>query len=210
MTDEISNIKIEDEDKINVLVIHGTLDGGSKKYLDLKKKDLEKFDYVALGHIHEKKIDESKMIYPGSLISIGFDEIGEHGIVIGNLEKESITYEFKNMEYRHFKILEIDVSNFKAPEEILNHVDFKDNIYRVVLKGERNIETEKIKEILFAEGKNICEIRDLKHVYYDFESISKMQNLKGFFTKKMLKELSENPEQKEEIIKAIEMTYQVL
>ena len=35
-SDEISKIQIEDEDKINVLVVHGTLDGASKKYLDIK------------------------------------------------------------------------------------------------------------------------------------------------------------------------------
>ena len=80
MTDEIEKIKIEDENKLNVLVIHGTLNGGSKKYLDLKRKDLEKFDYVALGHIHERNVvDELKgdplIIYPGSLLSVGFDEL---------------------------------------------------------------------------------------------------------------------------------------
>lgn len=48
VTDEIANIEIEDKNKLNVLVVHGTLDGGSKKYLDIKRKDLEKFDYVAL------------------------------------------------------------------------------------------------------------------------------------------------------------------
>lgn len=47
-SDEIKNIEIEDEEKINVLVVHGTLDGASKKYLDIKSKDIEKFDYVAL------------------------------------------------------------------------------------------------------------------------------------------------------------------
>ena len=80
MTDEIEKIKIEDENKLNVLVIHGTLNGGSKKYLDLKEKDLKKFDYVALGHIHEKKVGvapqgDPAIIYPGSLLSIGFDEL---------------------------------------------------------------------------------------------------------------------------------------
>ena len=87
-SDEISKIQIEDEDKINVLVVHGTLDGASKKYLDIKSKDLEKFDYVALGHIHERKVDGSNIVYPGSLLSIGFDELGEHGIVIRRFEKE--------------------------------------------------------------------------------------------------------------------------
>lgn len=87
-SDEISKIQIEDEDKINVLVVHGTLDGASKKYLDIKSKDLEKFDYVALGHIHERKVDGSNIVYPGSLLSIGFDELGEHGIVIRRFEEE--------------------------------------------------------------------------------------------------------------------------
>ena len=87
-SDEISKIQIEDEDKINVLVVHGTLDGASKKYLDIKSKDLEKFDYVALGHIHERTVDGSNIVYPGSLLSIGFDELGEHGIVIRRFEKE--------------------------------------------------------------------------------------------------------------------------
>ena len=87
-SDEISKIQIEDEDKINVLVVHGTLDGASKKCLDIKSKDLEKFDYVALGHIHERKVDGSNIVYPGSLLSIGFDELGEHGIVIRRFEKE--------------------------------------------------------------------------------------------------------------------------
>lgn len=87
-SDEISKIQIEDEDKINVLVVHGTLDGASKKYLDIKSKDLEKFDYVALGHIHERKVDGSNIVYPGSLLSIGFDELGEHGIVIRRFGEE--------------------------------------------------------------------------------------------------------------------------
>lgn len=86
--DEIKNLKIENEDKVNVLVMHGTLNGSSKKYFDVKESDLKKFDYVALGHIHEKKVDDSKIIYPGSLLSIGFDELGEHGMVIRKFRKE--------------------------------------------------------------------------------------------------------------------------
>lgn len=209
-SDEIENLEIEDESKINVLVIHGTLNGGSKKYLDLKVKDLAKFDYVALGHIHEKKVDDSKIIYPGSLLSIGFDELGEHGIIVGNLEKDNVTYEFKNMEYKHFEIIEVDISDLKAPEEILNYVELGEDIYRIVLKGERNIDIEKVKEIINSEEKNICEIRDLTHISYDLESISKGKNIKGYFTKKMLEELNEHPERKEEILKAIEITYQLL
>lgn len=131
-------------------------------------------------------------------------------MLFGNLEKNNITYEFKNMEYKHFEILEVDVSSFKSPEEILNKISLGDNIYRIILKGEKNIDIDKIKEILNAMEKNICEIRDLTHFSYDLEEISKEKTLKGFFTKKMLEEIDENPDRREEIMKAIEITYNVL
>lgn len=131
-------------------------------------------------------------------------------MLFGNLEKNNITYEFKNMEYKHFEILEVDVSSFKSPEEILNKISLGDNIYRIILKGEKNIDIDKIKEILNATEKNICEIRDLTHFSYDLEEISKEKTLKGFFTKKMLEEIDENPDRREEIMKAIEITYNVL
>ena len=45
---------------------------------------------------------------------------------------------------------------------------------------------------------------------YDFDKIQTEQNLKGYFTKKMLEELEAHPEQKEEILKALEITYQLM
>lgn len=131
-------------------------------------------------------------------------------MLFGNLEKNNITYEFKNMEYKHFEILEVDVSSFKSPEEILNKISLGDNIYKIILKGEKNIDIDKIKEILNTTEKNICEIRDLTHISYDLEEISKEKTLKGFFTKKMLEEIDENPDRREEIMKAIEIAYNVL
>ncbi len=210
MTEEIQTLSIEDESKVNVLVIHGTFNGSSKKYLDLKASDLEKFDYVALGHIHEKKVDDSYIIYPGSLVSMGFDELGEHGMVVGSFEKNNITYQFQNMEYRHFVEKHVDVSLLKSPEEILHTLTFEDHIYRIFLEGVRNVSTDKIKEILLEQSKNICEIKDLTHIAYDFDKIQTEQNLKGYYTKKMLEVLKEHPEQQEEIMKAIEITYQLM
>lgn len=114
------------------------------------------------------------------------------------------------MEYRHFVEYHVDISHFKTPDEILNHVTFEDNIYRVILEGSRNVAVDKIKELLIEQSKNICEIKDLTHIAYDFEKIQTEQNLKGYFTKKMLEELEKHPEQKEEIIKALEIAYQLM
>lgn len=58
----IENLEIKNKDKINVLIIHGTLDGASledKQYLSISKKMLQEkgFDYIALGHNHKPYYD---------------------------------------------------------------------------------------------------------------------------------------------------------
>ena len=46
-SDQIENIQT-DNDKVNILVTHGTLNGAAHKYHDIKESWLTKFDYVAL------------------------------------------------------------------------------------------------------------------------------------------------------------------
>lgn len=64
----IENLEIEDRSKINILIIHGTLDGASieeKQYNSMTRKMLEekKFDYIALGHIHKPDYN-TNIVYP--------------------------------------------------------------------------------------------------------------------------------------------------
>ena len=67
--------------KINIAVIHGTIDGSDKVemvYNPMSSKKLKEigFDYVACGHIHKRSSDEeNKIVYPGSMVSFGFDEL---------------------------------------------------------------------------------------------------------------------------------------
>lgn len=76
------DIQIEDRSKINILLTHCDLDGAKNndiRYNPISKNTLQPlgFDYVALGHIH-KRLEEGKIVYPGSLVSLGFDELGSH------------------------------------------------------------------------------------------------------------------------------------
>ena len=75
-----------DKSKINILLTHGTIDGAREDEmlynpLSLSMLNSIGFDYIALGHIHKKMLDKN-IIYPGSLISLGFDELGEHGMIV--------------------------------------------------------------------------------------------------------------------------------
>ena len=93
----IENLEIEDKTKNNILVIHSTIDGANieeKQYNSISKKLLEQkgFDYVATGHIHKidyNTYENQKIVYPGSLISLGFDELGKHGMIVGELNENN-------------------------------------------------------------------------------------------------------------------------
>ena len=68
------NIKIQNPEKNNIFISHGDIYKTSENYNPMDINELKnKFDYIALGHIHKR--DE---YYSGSLISLGFDEPGEH------------------------------------------------------------------------------------------------------------------------------------
>lgn len=206
-SDKLLNFKIENKDEINILVTHGTLNGATHKYHDINSKALEQFDYVALGHIHDKKVDNSKIIYPGSLISCGFDELGQHGIVIGEINKENLKIEFRNMDYRQTEIMEIDISKYKNIFDVLNEIKLSKNIYRIVLTGERNIRVDELIEALQNMEYDICDIEDKTYMSYKIEEIAMQKTLKGIFTKNMLEILKKGERTEEEVMSAIEYVY---
>lgn len=79
-------LKIEDKDKINILLTHADLDGAGNnetRYNPVSRTELHSlgYDYIALGHIHKRENDR-EIVYPGSLVSLGFDELGQHGMIV--------------------------------------------------------------------------------------------------------------------------------
>lgn len=204
--DVVSEIDV-DESKTNILIAHGNLDGVTHKYNDMKSKNLQKFDYVALGHIHMPKIDDSNIIYPGSLLAGGFDELSEHGLIIGEVVEKKVNIEFKKMDEQQFVIKEIDISDFQTVQEIIDNLHMENDIYRLVLTGTRHVAIQKLKESVSELPNYITEIIDNTHLEYNLEEIAKQDTLKGIFTKNMLMRLQDNPEDEKIVLNAIEYVY---
>jgi len=225
---ELSTVNLNKEE-INVLITHGTLNGNSKKYHDIPEKWISNFDYVALGHIHQKKIDSTKIIYPGSLIATGFDEPGTHGMVVGeiyyedenkkripfaalnnpNIEKKSkvVKYKFVKMDDTEFETIDIDISEYYSINEIIDALNLENNIYKIILNGIKNVSIDTLIETIKISNSNVCQIIDNTIEDFDLEKISKQNNLKGVFTKKILKYLEKNPDKKDIVKKAINYIY---
>ena len=212
---DIENIKLEDKEKINILLTHCNLDGSDtleKKYNNLSSKKLKEigFDYVAIGHIHKKNIEEkTNIIYPGSTISLGFDELGKHGMVVGNLEKEKLNIEFIPLDENEFKEQEFDISEIQTVEELaekINELNLEqNNLYKIILTGSRNFEINIYKIYKLIETENIIKIKDKTKISYNLSEIANDSTLKGIFAKEMLEKLKDENIDKEIIEKAIEI-----
>lgn len=216
---EVENIEIENKEKNNILIVHGSLDTSDKQektYNPMSYKKLKSlgFDYIALGHIHTTNFSEDEtIIYPGSLVALGFDEIGNHGMVVGEIKQNKIEKKFIELDNIKFEEKIIDISEIENIEKIIeniNNIKVEENIfYKIILIGNRkfNIDKNKInKEIIL---QNIIKIKDETKLNYDLQKISEENNIKGYFVKELLerKKISNNPE---EIQKAIEIGLEVL
>lgn len=217
---KIADINLDEKEKLNILVMHGTIDGASieeKQYNSISKKDLEEkgFNYVAMGHIHKLDYntkENQRIVYPGSTISLGFDELGRHGMIVGNLDKENIELKFVPLDESKFIEINLDVTDIISKEELIekiNDLKIQDNEFvKITLTGTRNFEIDHYELYKLNLNDRIIKIKNKTKMKYDLEKISNTNTLKGLFAKEMLNKINSqeiNKEQKDIIEKAIEI-----
>lgn len=211
---KIENIEIKNKNKINILITHADVDASSTSemiYNPIKKNKLKEkgFDYIALGHVHKRQIIDENIVYAGSFISLGFDELGEHGMLDVKLDKKELEMKFIKLDNREFKESKIDITNINTKEELiekLNNLEIPENMmYKIILEGTRNFEIETSKILKLIEQKNILKIKNNTKIKYDLETLSKQNNLKGIFISEMLDLLNNENIDKEIVEKAIEI-----
>ena len=218
----VENIKIENKNKINILITHGALNASDKlqlQYNPMNKNKLKElgFDYIALGHIHKPDYNteqNQRIVYPGSTIAMGFDELGKHGFIAGNLEKEKIELEFIPADDKEFKELEFNVTNIidfeKLIEEINNLKLDENKFYKIILTGKRNFEIDLLQLNKFILLENIIKIKDKTILNYDLKELINNTTLKGIFAQELLNELENKNYSEEEINKILEIGLEAL
>lgn len=221
----VEDIYIENKDKLNIFVVHGSLDGGATQdgeYNPLSRKLLlEKgFDYVALGHIHKldyNSVENQNIVYPGSVVSLGFDEIGNHGMIVGDIDKGRISLDFVPLDDVEFKLKEIDVIDFISKEDLIeniNELEFDENsLVEVILVGKRNFEIDRYELYKLISNDKVIKIKDKTKINYDLNKLANETTLKGLFAKEMLMRLSDeslSSEDRDILEKAIEIGFDAL
>lgn len=121
--------------RTNVLILHGDAIDSESPYLPVKN-DLEylnKFDYVAMGHIHKPIQQSHKIKYSGSPLSLSFKDEGKRGVIKGDLAKGEVTTEFLPLEFRQFHVESIEIQ----PEE--DYVQICDKIKKLSVNKNRDL-----------------------------------------------------------------------
>ena len=221
----IESVDIQDKEKLNVLVIHGALDSSKledRQYNPMKRNMLKEkgFDYIALGHIHKLDYNSEQnqnIVYPGSTVSLGFDELGKHGMIVGEFNEKQLSLDFVPLDDKEYKVIELDITNINSKEELIEKIDVLDineNEYiEIVLIGNRNFEINIYELLKLVLNDRVIKIKDKTKIGYDLDKLSNETTLRGLFIKEMKEKLNEeniNDEEKEIIEKAIEIGLNIL
>lgn len=173
-------------DAYNILLGHG----GDKQHMPFSTERLAEsgFHYYALGHIHKPtEVLANRIVFPGSLEPLGYSEVGKHGYILGEVAQDGTTTatwiphcrrEYMNLAFT----LTPEHTNAGINEMIETKLLElgKENIYRILLKGQ--IDSELILNIsALQKNYNINEILDHTECGYSVQelAITNADNLLG-------------------------------
>ncbi len=181
-----------------ILVMHGEITAGTNEYNPITKESIAEsgFNYIALGHRHEfsgiLKEGRTSFAYAGIPEGRGFDELGDKGIIHGEVFETGTNLSFRKINERSYFILQIPLSGAFTTSEICNRilesVENRSDIHKIELTGEvpsyLNIDIDGIKAALAAHLSYFT-ITDRTSVHESKENISE-NTLKGLFLKTIM------------------------
>ncbi|MBR2481704.1 MAG: DNA repair exonuclease, partial [Oscillospiraceae bacterium] len=156
-------------------------------------------DYLALGHIHQQsavqKAGQTHWAYPGCPEGRGFDELGEKGVLAGEIGKGSAELRFMPLARRKYEILTVDVTDREAEEAVRQALPASAamDIIRVRLVGEteeKGVDLYRLQERLGG----LCyalELRDETTVRLDLAAAAGEESLRGLFLRRMREKIAD-------------------
>ena len=207
-----------DPSKVNIVVMHGQeSDQSGPDMVCLRELQNRGIDYLALGHVHfykEEKLDSrGRCCYPGCLEGRGFDECGEHGFVLLDIDENGrVASEFVPFARRRLYAPEIDITGCMTTDDIAGRIKLRlseegcepSSLIKLVLTGRVDVECEKNPELLMSQFKDdyyFVKIDDQSALRVDYEAFIGDISLKGEFIRTVRAAEGLSDEEKAEIIR---------
>ena len=197
-----------DMSKTNILVAHTFVSGGletdSEREISVGTVEnvaveiFEKFDYVALGHLHNPNaIKEERIKYSGSPMAYSFSEATQtKGMRLVELTKEIFTEEFISLEQKR-KLHNISTTYEEVFTKVFQqNFDFKNDYFNMELSGMEGVTDPlpRIKEyypntLILKQKRNNNSDSEIK---FDKEMLTKspLELIEGFYNEQTGSELT--------------------
>ncbi len=213
---------VPDPSDINIVMLHGqeaeVISKDKAEVINLRLFANKGIDYLALGHIHEYRRGQLDGMgiycYPGCLEGRGFDEPGDHGFVLLEIDLNSKQIKDTLIPFALRKVyaVPVDVSglsdtfsiNEKIGRELRNCKATSGDYVKVILTGEVDVECEK--DISYLE-KNLSElyyasrVSDETTLKVDIESFMLDGTLKGEFVRTVMADPDVTADRKAQIVR---------
>ncbi len=185
----------QDDGFLKIFCAHGDLSSPLSRKGPLTLAEISKFDfdYSALGHIHnvpDREDLEGRVRYCGFAQGRGFDELGEGGVWIVDVERDSITSHRVVLSVSQFRILQINTNSDGSALQaelaaFIGEQGFDKTVdLRILLEGnydgESKAELQALMQALCAEcGLRHIEIRDERLPFLDALALENDCTLRG-------------------------------
>ncbi|KJS18740.1 MAG: hypothetical protein VR72_21215 [Clostridiaceae bacterium BRH_c20a] len=209
----LKGFSVDDPTKLNIMTLHGDIvqPGQRSDYNPITPEEIKqsRLDYLALGHRHSytniARLGDTSWAYSGCPEGRAFDELGDKGVLSGELRKSSCNVVFKSISKRKYFELKIDISGCKTYEEIgvsilekASGLEPGKNLFKVILQGEIPedfmLNTSVIKEKLDDQF-YFLKVEDETTTRVDSELLANDFTLRGVFVKKMLEQIRQTQDQ---------------
>ncbi len=192
--------------KCNIAMLHGQI-GDEINLVKLRDKNV---DYLALGHVHEfadgKLDDRGRYAYSGCLEGRGFDETGEKGFVLVEVNG-GLSYRFQPFSEHKINKYAVDVTDLREglamAERARALIPFHGSeIYRVELVGEVEAEIDEFAADVQTYLSSACaylSVKDCTKKKIDYAAYEHDLSLRGEFVR-AVKESDYFDEEKAQII----------
>ncbi|MBK1811386.1 DNA repair exonuclease [Clostridium sp. YIM B02505] len=199
----------DDEGLIKLMVLHGEVENGNNlnEYNPITVEDIENssMNYIALGHRHQfsqiKRAGNTLYAYCGCPEGRGFDELGEKGIILGEVGQNFNNLKFIPTNKRTYLVMSVNIS------DAMNYDDIKEkilkitseesrnkNLYKIILTGEIheefNIDVELMLNKL-VEHFYFIKLEDSTKIKMDIAEVIEEHSVKGIFAKKILEKIDQ-------------------
>ncbi len=202
----LQDFRVNSESKLNILLLHGSdMDAVPETHNEtacfpFSRSDLHNCgaDYVALGHYHTCCFipdDQPIAAYPGSPEGMGYSELGERYVIVGELTKDENQLRKIRVNQREYRDVVWDCTGCATREEVLDGLrqlidsqELGEHILRIRLTGATSVEIDMdlslMREILSEHCFQAMLINETSPEW-DLEALRSQRSVRGEFVCQM-------------------------